>query len=120
MTVTPSKRPARFRLLDVALDLGFRHAGIMLERERGDRLARFVAAADAGEGHHRADIGAPARQLRRFGGGVERLALQANGGSVAVMALMLARRRQRHERYPPVIGGKNAISRGACRSAPAR
>ena len=33
------QRPARARLLDVARDLGLRHAGIMLERERGDRLA---------------------------------------------------------------------------------
>ena len=33
----------------------------------------------------RADVGAPARQLRRFGGGVERLALQADGGGHGAM-----------------------------------
>ena len=74
------QRPARLRFFDVALDLGLRHAGIMLERERGDRRARFVAAANAGEGDQRADVGAPARERGRFRGGVERLALQAHGG----------------------------------------
>ena len=80
MTVTPSSGQRAARLRDVALDLGFRHAGIMLERERGDRLAGLVAAANAGEGDQRADVGAAARQLAGFRGGVERLALQAHGG----------------------------------------
>ena len=80
MTVTPSSGQRSVASVDVALDLGFRHAGIMLERQRRDRLAGLVAAADAGEGDHGADVGAPARQRRRFRGGVERLALQAHGG----------------------------------------
>ena len=82
MTVTPSSGQRVVASCDVALDLGFRHARIMLERQRGDRLAGLVAAADAGEGDQRADVGAPARQLFRFGGGVERLALDAHGESV--------------------------------------
>ena len=108
------QRPARFRLCDVALDLGFRHAGIMLERERGDRLARLVAAANAGESDQRADIGAPARKLFRFGGGVERLALQAHGGKTVMAANVAAPARARltprHRREkgdfdrPPLIG----------------
>ena len=36
-------------------------------------------AAEAGEGHHRADVGASMRQLRSLGGGVEILALQPDG-----------------------------------------
>ncbi len=93
MTVTPAERPARARLGDVALDLGFRHAGIMLERQRGDRLAVLVAAADAGESDDGADVGTPARQLRRLGGDVERLALDADGvghgGNVVQFALVV-------------------------------
>ncbi len=73
------QRPARFRLLDVTLDLGLRHAGIMFERERGDRLAGLIAAANAGKSDQRAHIGPPAGELFRFGGGVKRLALQTNG-----------------------------------------
>jgi hypothetical protein len=41
------QRPARLRLLDVARDLGLRHAGIMLQRHRRDALAFIVGAADA-------------------------------------------------------------------------
>jgi hypothetical protein len=52
----------------------------MFERERGDRRARFVAAANAGEGNQRADVGPPAGELFCLGGGIERLALQAYGG----------------------------------------
>ena len=73
------QRPALLRLRDVAGDLLLGHAGIVLERERRDALAGLVVAADAGEGDHRADVGAPARELRRLGGGVEILALQADG-----------------------------------------
>src|SRR5262245_56651248 len=42
----PVQRPARHRLLGVAGDLGFRHPGIMFERERADRIAVFAAPAD--------------------------------------------------------------------------
>ena len=44
------------------------------------KAENIVAAANAGEGNQRADIGPPARQRFRLGGGVERLALQAHGG----------------------------------------
>src|SRR5581483_9249367 len=72
------------------------------------RLAVLVAAADTGERHHRADIGAPALQPRGFRGRIERLALQANGGVRARHGGSLASPPARD--YPPVIGGKNAIS----------
>src|SRR5262245_55833027 len=70
--------PAALGRLDVARDLGLRHAGIVLERERRDRLAVLVAAADAGEGDDRANVIAPARERGGLGGGVERLLLQAD------------------------------------------
>ena len=54
----PLQRPARQRLVGVAPDLGLRHAGIMLERQRGDRFAVLAAAADAAERDDGADIGA--------------------------------------------------------------
>src|SRR5437899_8732533 len=54
----PLQRPARQRLVGMAPDLGFRHAGIMLERQRGDRFAVLAAAADAAERDDGADIGA--------------------------------------------------------------
>ena len=52
------QRPARQRFIGVAPDFGFRHAGVVLERQRGDRLAIVVAATDAAERDDRADIGA--------------------------------------------------------------
>ena len=73
------KRPARLRLLDMAGDLGFGHAGIMLKRQRGDLFAVLVGAANARKGDHGADIAAPVRQLVDFGGDFEGLALQADG-----------------------------------------
>ena len=88
MTPSSGQRVARF--LDVTLDLGFRHAGIVFQRHRRDA----VVAADAGEGRDRADVGAPVRQPRDLGADVEVLALDADGHA-----------------QPPVIGGKNAISR---------
>ena len=57
MTVSRSAASAPSPL-GMAHDLGFRHAGIMFERQRRDGLAAFAAAADAGEGDHGADIGA--------------------------------------------------------------
>ena len=66
----------------------------MFQRHRGDALAAVAAAADAREGRDRADVGAPLRQPRDFGADVEVLALQPDG-----------------QPQPPVIGGKNAISR---------
>ena len=107
MTVTPSERPALVGFGDMPLDLGFGHARIMLKGQRRDRLAGFVAAADAGESDHRANVGSPARQRSRFRGGVERLALQANSRFRAHVANVA---RSRAGRYPPVIGGKKAIS----------
>jgi len=47
----------------------------MLERQSRDRLAGLGTAANPGEGDHSADIGAPERELFRFGGSIERLAL---------------------------------------------
>ena len=90
MTPSSGQRVARF--LDVTLDLGLRHAGIMFQRHRRDA----VVAADAGEGRDRADIGAPVRQPRDLGADVEVLALDADGQPLS---------------RSPVIGGKNAISR---------
>ena len=75
MTVKPINGQ-RARLRDVTLDFGFGHARVMLERERRDRLALLRPTADAGEADDRADIGTPARELVRLGGGVERLALR--------------------------------------------
>ena len=64
----------------------------------------LVAAADAGEGDDRADIGAAARELRRLGRGVERLALQTDGGGHGATPRL-------PREASPVIGGKKAISR---------
>jgi hypothetical protein len=50
----------------------------MLKRQRGDWLAVLITAADTGERHDRTDIRTPARQLRRLGGDIERLALDTN------------------------------------------
>src|SRR6202034_1887351 len=125
----PEERPARLRLLDVARDLGLRHARIMFERECGDRFAIFVGAAKPGEGNHRADIGARAREPRRLGSGVKTFALQADGRGHRQFTLRLSPRKRGpslfhfrptwipafarmsgEESQPPVIGGKNAIS----------
>src|SRR5690349_22747553 len=89
------ERPARLRLLDMTADLRLGHARIMLERQRRDRLAGFCATADPGERDQGADVGAAARQRRGFRRRIELLALQPHG--------------RLHQ--PPVIGGKNAISR---------
>jgi hypothetical protein len=97
--------PTADSLCDVSFDLGFGHAGIMLECKRGYWLVVLGASADSGKRHNRADVSATARQLRHFRGGVERLALQAYG---RFHALNVARSHKRG--YPPVMGGKNAIS----------
>jgi len=78
----------------------------------GDWLAVLVAAANAGEGDNRADIGAPMRERARLGGSVERLMLQADGrGHVT---------RSSSSGQPPVMGGKNAISRAPAIAVSAR
>src|SRR6185312_16457052 len=82
------------------LDFGFRHARIMLERQRRDVVATLAAAADAGERHHRADIGAALAQRRDLARDVEIVLLDTNGDG-----------RIHGRAQPPVIGGKNAISR---------
>ena len=74
------QRPAALGLLDVARDLGLRHAGIMLERQRGDGSPFSSPRQMPVKVDDRADVGAPARELRRLGAGVEVLALQADGG----------------------------------------
>ena len=58
------------RLGDMALDLGLRHAGVMLERQRRDRLTVLGAAADAGEGDHRTHVGTAAHKFCGFGSDV--------------------------------------------------
>ena len=90
----PEQRPALFRLLDVTRDLSLGHAGIMFECHRLDTLALIVGAANAREGRKRPDVGAALCQRRNFGADVKILALQPDRQS-----------------QPPVIGGKNAISR---------
>src|ERR1700712_2012780 len=72
----------------------------MFERRRRDRFAILAAAADAAEGHDRADIVSVFGQLRDLVADVEIGLLNADG------------RGGGHGRgQPPVIGGKNAISR---------
>ena len=99
IAVRPEQRPAPQRLLGDAGDLGFGHARIVLELQRGER-ARLVAAK-AGERDHGADIGAPSRQPRDLGGDVEIFRLDAHDGT----------RRRPASPQPPVIGGNSAISR---------
>ena len=92
MTVTPCSGQRAMRLVDMALDLGFRHAGIMFERQRGDRVAVLVAAADAGEAHDGADIGAAARQRRDLARDVEIVLLQRMVTGQLVTESWLSRR----------------------------
>src|SRR5262249_7737064 len=90
------------RLVDVTRDFLLRHARIMLERQRFDRICALTAAADADEAHDRADVGAAARQPLGLFCWIEVLGLQSYRG------------RDSHcgdPAQPPVIGGKNAISR---------
>src|SRR5262249_6064373 len=72
--------PAPLSRLHVARDLGLGHAGVMLERHGRERSTALVAAADAGEGDHRADIATSVAELCRLTRGVEWLALQSDGG----------------------------------------
>ncbi len=88
------ERPARFGFGDDARDLGLGHPGIMLDLER--RQTPALVAAEADEGHQRADVDAPGGERARLGGGVEILGLDAH---------------RRPSPQPPVIGGKKAISR---------
>src|SRR5262249_47506188 len=74
------ERPAPLGRLHVARDLGLGHAWVMLKRHGRERGTALVAAADAGEGDHGADIAAAVAELCRLAGGVERLALQSDGG----------------------------------------
>ena len=73
------QRPARQRLIGVAADFRFRHARVVLERQRGDRFAIVVATADAAEGDDRADIGTALAQRGDFLRDVEIGFLDANG-----------------------------------------
>ena len=63
------------RLFLDALQLGFRHAGVVLEREGGYGRARRLAAHEPRKGHDAADVGPAQREARRLGGRVERLGL---------------------------------------------
>src|SRR5215475_10936964 len=89
----------------VTLDLGFRHARIMLECQRCDRFAILDAPANSRKCDDSSHITLPVRKRCRFRSGVKGLALQSDG---RFHALNLARRSGRG--YPPVMGGKNAIS----------
>ena len=86
--------------IGMASDLRLGHAGIMLESQRGDRFAVLAAAADAAERDDGTHIGAAFRENRDFLRDVEIRLLNANG-----------RRDSHFKTQPPVIGGKNAISR---------
>src|SRR5262249_8883609 len=55
-------------------------------------------------GDDRADIVAPGRERRDFGGGIEILTLQTDGHG------QYSRRSAPSATHPPVMGGKNAIS----------
>jgi len=74
-------RPAFFGRFHVSRDLGLGHSRIMLERHGKERRARFLTPANAGECDDGPDIGTPARKLGRLIRGIERLALQTDGGS---------------------------------------
>ena len=63
----------------VASDLGLSHAGVMFERQCGDRLTVLAAAADAAERDHGPDIGAALAQRRDLLRDVEIRLLDANG-----------------------------------------
>src|SRR5262245_43957729 len=103
------------RFAHVTLDLGLCHTGIVFERQSCDRLTILESPADSGERHDCPDIGTPMRQRRRFRRGVKRLALQPHS---SVHGRNLTR--WRGSGYPPVIGGKNAISLASLIAASAR
>jgi len=109
------QRPSFNGFSDVPLDFGFRHSRIMLKRERDDRRAILVAAANPSERHQRTDVAAAMCEIRRHHGRVKRLALQAYG---RFHVLNVTRRQWRG--YPPVMGGKNAISPAPSIAASAR
>ena len=95
----PGQRPALDRFVGDPGDLGLGHAGIVLELQRGQPAG--LVAAEAGEGHDGADVGAPRRQPRDLGAGVEILGLDAHDRADM----------RRQVPQPPVIGGNSAISR---------
>ena len=99
MAVTPCNGQRRAASAGDARDLLLGHAGIVLEFERGERAG--LAAAQAGEGDDRADIGPPARQRRDS----RRRGRNPRPGSRTVIGAA------RHAIQPPVMGGKKAISR---------
>src|SRR6266700_3148435 len=112
------QRPAALGFGDMPGNLRLRHLRIMLERDRRDRLARLGAAAHAREGDQRADVGATIAQRRCLRRNVEIFGLQTSVhcnlnrlGPARFQATIKAKRpRQPGMRYPPVIGGKKAIS----------
>ena len=87
----------------------------MFERKGRYRFARLGSAADTGKRHERADIRMAARKFRGFGCGIKRLTLQTYS---RFDSINLAR--QFSWRYPPVMGGKNAISRAPLMDASGR
>src|SRR5262249_53997210 len=95
--------PAPLGRRHVTRDLGLGHVGIMLQRHRQQRRTRLVTATDAGKRNDRTDIAVAAAELLRLACGLERLALQSQGGGHG--------RLRSCSSYPPVIGGKKAISR---------
>ena len=72
------QRPAPGRLGGDAADLGFCHAGIMLQLE--PLQAPALVAAQPGEGDERADVGAAGREGVELGGDVEIPRLDADEG----------------------------------------
>jgi hypothetical protein len=75
--------PTALRRLDMACDLRLGHFRIMLEGQRGDRLAGLIAATDACERDDRADVAASACQPGDFAADIEVLALQTNAHYVS-------------------------------------
>src|SRR6266446_420881 len=74
------QRPAPLGRLDVTHDLGLGHSRIMLKRQSRKRGIRLVLPAYSGKRDHGADIAATAAELGRLARGIERLALQSDGG----------------------------------------
>ena len=91
------QRPSAQCLRRHTADLFLRHSGIMLEFER--RQLAALAPAQARKRHNRPDIETPFRNQRALRRCIERLGLNAD-----------CHTRFHLGPYPPVMGGKNAIS----------
>ncbi len=92
------QRPAGFRLAGDALQFRFRHAGIMLKLQRGER-SRLVAA--------QADETDQARQCRCGPRESASASAAASKGLTCSIWTLIIKGGGAH---PPVIGGKKAIS----------